>query len=65
MSFNYFTVLNIAPTSELTMDLNGAKQIKMVGFGDKRQITALLSVSKSGHLLKKNQMTTRNNNPSK
>jgi hypothetical protein len=53
MSFNYFTVLNIAPTSEWTMDLNGAKQIKMVGFGDKRQITALLSVSKSGHLLKK------------
>jgi hypothetical protein len=47
------------------MDLKGAKQIKMVALGDKRQITALLSVSKSGHLLKKNQMTTRNDNPSK
>jgi hypothetical protein len=36
MSFNYFTGLNIAPTSEWTMDLKGAKQIRMVGFGDKR-----------------------------
>jgi hypothetical protein len=45
MSFNYFTGLNIVPTSEWTMDLKGAKQIKMVGLGDKRQITALLSVS--------------------
>ena len=51
MSFNYFTGLNIVPTSEWTMDLKGAKQIKMVALGDKRQITALLSVSKSGHLL--------------
>jgi hypothetical protein len=33
------------------MDLKGAKQIKMVALGNKRQITALLSVSKSGHLL--------------
>jgi hypothetical protein len=48
VSFNYFTGLNIVPTSEWTMDLKGAKQIKMVGLGDKRQITALLSVSKSG-----------------
>jgi hypothetical protein len=31
MSFNYFTGLNIVPTSEWTMDLKGAKQIKMVG----------------------------------
>ena len=53
MSFNNFTGLNIVPTNEWTMDLKGAKQIKMVGWGDKRQITALLSVSKSGHLLKK------------
>ena len=53
MSFKYFTGLNIVPTNEWTMDLKGAKQIKMVGLGDKRQITALLSVSKSGHLLKK------------
>ena len=51
MSFNYFTGLNIVPTSEWTMDLKGAKQIKMVALGDKRQIMALLSVSKSGHLL--------------
>ena len=51
MSFNYFTGLNIVPTSEWTMDLKGAKQIKMVGLGDKEQITASLSVSKSGHLL--------------
>ena len=53
MSFKYFTGLNIVPTNEWTMDLKGAKQIKMVGLGDKRQITALLSVSKSGHMLKK------------
>jgi len=33
------------------MDLKGSKQVKMVGLGDKRQITALLSVTKSGHLL--------------
>jgi len=33
------------------MNLKGAKQIKMVGLGDKIQITTLLSVSKSGHLL--------------
>jgi hypothetical protein len=43
------------------MDLKGAKQIKMVGLGDKRQITALLP----NRQLKKNQLTTRNDNPSK
>jgi hypothetical protein len=31
MSFNNFTGLNIVPTNEWTMDLKGAKQIKMVG----------------------------------
>jgi hypothetical protein len=28
MSFNYFTGLNIAPTSEWTMDLKGANKSK-------------------------------------
>jgi hypothetical protein len=42
-TFKYFTGLSIVPTNEWTMDLKGAKQIKMVGLGDKRQITALIN----------------------
>lgn len=37
--------------SEWTMEERGAKQVKLVGRGDKRQITALLASTLSGVLL--------------
>lgn len=39
------------PTSDWTMAEKGSKQVKVIGMGDKRQITALLGATLSGYSL--------------
>ena len=41
----------IVPISNWTMEIQGTKQIDMIGFDDKRELTVLLAVSLSGVLL--------------
>ena len=45
------TGVNLIPGGDWTMDAKGSKQVKITGLNDKRQITALLTISKSGELL--------------
>ncbi|CAG2215564.1 unnamed protein product [Mytilus edulis] len=45
------TGVNLIPGGDWTMDAKGSKQVNIVGINDKRQITALLTISKSGVLL--------------
>ena len=41
----------MVPGGDWTMDVKGSKQVDIAGIDDKRQITALLTISKSGVLL--------------
>jgi hypothetical protein len=45
------TGVNLIPGGDWTMDAKGSKQVKITGLNDRRQITALLTISKSGELL--------------
>jgi hypothetical protein len=45
------TGVNLIPGGDWMMDAKGSKQVKITGLNDKRQITALLTISKSGELL--------------
>jgi hypothetical protein len=45
------TGVKLIPGGDWTMDAKGSKQVKITGLNDKRQITALLTISKSGELL--------------
>lgn len=52
LTFNFDqTGISFVPCSQWTMAKRGVKQVEMVGLDDKRQITALLTVSASGSLL--------------
>ena len=42
---------NFVPVSEWTMDAEGSKQVAISHMDDKRQMTVLLSCTKSGNLL--------------
>ena len=43
--------ISIAPSSLWTMAPSGSRRVKIVGIGDKRQITAVFAGSLSGHFL--------------
>ncbi|VDI36364.1 Hypothetical predicted protein [Mytilus galloprovincialis] len=45
------TGINLLPVGDWTMEAKDSKQVNIVGINDKRQITALLIISKSGVLL--------------
>ena len=45
------TGTKMVPVSCWTLEVQGSKQIDMVGLDDKREVTALLAVSLSGELL--------------
>ena len=45
------TGIHYVPVSNWTMDEEGSKRVEIVGVNDKRQITAVLCVTKSGHYL--------------
>ena len=45
------TGIHYVPVSNWTMDEEGSKRVEIVGVNGKRQITAVLCVTKSGHYL--------------
>ena len=45
------TGTKMVPVSEWTLEIQGTKQIDVVGLDDKREVTVLLAVSLSGNLL--------------
>ena len=45
------TGTRMVPVSDWTLEVQGSKQIDMIGLDDKREVTALLAVSMTGELL--------------